>query len=170
MTGFEPWTSIFGSNRSTNLPQPQPILFYLLPFIAFDVHYFQFMMKRQIAAQRGRQKLNHAVSALHTINLLAGKIPEEPMPIFDPAIYRASVSVDDQPSAAGYGSDLANPARGTNIAKQFCRDIQLQNTIQQKLGHFRPLFLYYHHLYLVPSTVIKGKKEVPNDWNQTQVL
>ena len=100
-------------------------------FIAFDVHYFQFMMKRQIAAQRGRQKLNHAVSALHTINLLAGKIPEEPMPIFDPAIYRASVSVDDQPSAAGYGSDLANPARGTNIAKQFCRDIQLQNTIQQ---------------------------------------
>jgi hypothetical protein len=31
-------------------------------------------MKRQIAAQRGRQKLHHAARALNTINLLATKV------------------------------------------------------------------------------------------------
>jgi len=34
-------------------------------------------MKRHIAAERGRKKLNHAVTAINTMNRLAGKLMEQ---------------------------------------------------------------------------------------------
>ncbi len=34
-------------------------------------------MKRQLAAKRGRKKLNHAVTAISTMSLFAGKLTEE---------------------------------------------------------------------------------------------